>query len=185
MTFVITQSGLRVDLVNPDPATISLRDIAVHLSRINRFAGATSRPWSVASHSLIVHRILHDACLDPDTRLLGLLHDAHEAYLGDLIRPVRVVIRSQPFRNLCIGLDQAIRTALGLNGPTYEQASLIDAADEMALATEWRDLMPDGTAPDLDPTITPAKFAIPVESPTGAADNFLALAEALLRRRTP
>lgn len=49
-----TASGRYVDLLRPDPATITLADIAHHLAQANRYAGACRRPVSVAEHALLV-----------------------------------------------------------------------------------------------------------------------------------
>lgn len=54
MTATLTRTGQLVDLLNPEPRTIKLADIALALSRIPRFAGHTIRPWTVADHCLLV-----------------------------------------------------------------------------------------------------------------------------------
>lgn len=79
-------SGTAVDLIQPDPETIRLDDIAHHLARIYRYTGGTE--WSVAAHSLCV------AMLVPrEFRLEALLHDAHEAYVGDVSSPMKSAMR--------------------------------------------------------------------------------------------
>lgn len=82
MTICGTVSGRRVDLVAPDWRDIDLGDIARGLSQINRFAGQTRRPISVAEHSLVVRKLCAAGL-----RLAGLLHDGHEAYFGDWPTP--------------------------------------------------------------------------------------------------
>lgn len=62
---------------------IDIQDIAHHLALINRFVGALRHPVSVAQHSICVSRLVR-AWLGPDYGLYGLLHDASEAYLGDV-----------------------------------------------------------------------------------------------------
>lgn len=84
-----TVSGRFVDLLHPDPATIVLDDIAHALSMVNRFGGHTAEPWSVAEHSIAVSAMLWRSTGDPRRALLGLLHDAAEAYLGDVVRPLK------------------------------------------------------------------------------------------------
>lgn len=84
---MLTNSGGRVDLPEPAPEQILIQDIAHHLSYINRFTGATTSPYSVASHSLYVSRLL--AHLGPEMELAGLMHDAPEAYLGDVSSPLK------------------------------------------------------------------------------------------------
>lgn len=81
---VTTASGLVLDLLNPSPADIRIEDIAHQLAQQPRFAGATEIFWSVAQHSMFVAQ----ACPEND-RLWGLLHDAAEAYLSDIVSPVK------------------------------------------------------------------------------------------------
>ncbi len=80
-------SGVEFDLLKPDPATVHIGDIAHHLSQICRFTGATRVHYSVAQHS--VH-----ACdlAPPEFKLAALLHDAAEAYVGDVSSPVKALI---------------------------------------------------------------------------------------------
>ena len=84
MSSIQTVSGQIVELVNPDPEQIYIHDIAHALSQICRFAGHSSRFYSVAAHSVLVsHRV------PPEYALEGLLHDASEAYIGDISRPLK------------------------------------------------------------------------------------------------
>ena len=84
MTVMQTFTGRLFDPFNPDPALIDLRDIAHALGNICRFGGHSRRYYSVAEHSILV------ASLVPEPlRLPALLHDAAEAYLGDIITPIK------------------------------------------------------------------------------------------------
>lgn len=58
MTWMLTASGMVVDLLRPQGAVFGISDIAHHLSQINRYTGAARRPLSVAEHSLLVCEIL-------------------------------------------------------------------------------------------------------------------------------
>lgn len=143
--FIRTNSGLDVDLHNPTPDMLSIRDIAHHLSLINRFSGATEAPYSVAQHSVLVADLLLARKHTAATCMWGLLHDAHEAFLGDMTTPEQFALfgeRAESPRflqerrfdvaladKLFITLDHAVVNAV------YE-------ADCVALATEWRSLMP-------------------------------------------
>ncbi len=80
-------NGQMVDLVNPDWRTIDLESLAVSLSRQVRFNGHTSRPISVLEHSFAVAQLV-----PPQHRLAALLHDAQEALIGDIVRPVVVAM---------------------------------------------------------------------------------------------
>ncbi|MFU1607335.1 hypothetical protein ACM25O_13200 [Sulfitobacter pontiacus] len=80
-----------IDVLNPDPEDILLHDIAVGLSRENRYGGAaTCIPWSVAQHSLLCdHYAESDGITSAETRLTLLLHDAPEYMIRDMISPVK------------------------------------------------------------------------------------------------
>lgn len=69
------------------PSQIYINDIAHHLSMICRFNGATSRFYSVAEHSFWCS-VWCDR-YNPDTALAALLHDAAEAYVGDISAPLK------------------------------------------------------------------------------------------------
>ena len=66
---------------------IDIDDIAHSLSLINRFNGHTSLPRSVAAHSIHVAEIVPD-----EFKLTALLHDAQEAYVGDMVRDLKVEV---------------------------------------------------------------------------------------------
>lgn len=69
-----------------DPDTIDIRDIAHALSHLCRFTGHTNLFYSVAQHCLLVAEKIHGG---PEVKLAALLHDAAEAYVGDLSSPLR------------------------------------------------------------------------------------------------
>ena len=81
---MISVNGFVVDLHDPQPDTLSILDIAHNLARINRFNGATRTPYSVADHSVWVSKVVPE-----EFALAGLMHDASEAYLGDIIAPLK------------------------------------------------------------------------------------------------
>lgn len=148
-----TSSGILLDLINPDPAHILITDIASHLAMLCRFNGATRGFYSVAQHSVFVTRMVPIEC-----QPYALLHDAHEAYLGDLTSPVKQALAEAggkpALKKLVTTLDQAIHEAFGLKYPLpTEIARIVHHADMVALATEKRDLLAE------------AEWAIPLPSP--------------------
>jgi hypothetical protein len=82
-----TASGKIIDLKNPSEDSICIDDIANALSKICRFGGNTNQFYSVAQHSVLVSKLV-----DPEFAKEALLHDASEAYLGDVIKPLKVMI---------------------------------------------------------------------------------------------
>lgn len=84
-----TWAGMYIDPFDPDPDVIRIDDIAHALSLICRYNGHVDRHYSVAQHSLEVVRYLEDHLCPTPVLLHGLLHDAAEAYMGDLPSPLK------------------------------------------------------------------------------------------------
>lgn len=85
---ISTHTGRLIDPFNPTRANIHIDDIAHALSLICRFGGQTDRFYSVAEHCIFVATIAEERH-GPRTALWGLLHDAAEAYLGDIVSPLK------------------------------------------------------------------------------------------------
>lgn len=79
--FVWTFSGKKVDVINPNPDDITLEDIAQGLSNMSRWNGQCRKFASVAEHSVAVSYLTKD--------LAGLMHDASEAYIADIVKTVK------------------------------------------------------------------------------------------------
>ena len=86
-TWFLTTTGRQFWPASPDPEQIQIEDIAHALSNLCRFGGHTREFYSVAQHSVLVSQNVPD-----DLRLVGLMHDATEAYCGDMIRPLKNVL---------------------------------------------------------------------------------------------
>lgn len=111
----------------------TLDDIAIGLSRTMRFSGQTPHAYSVLAHTLVVARLLAS---DDETKrwvVYGLLHDAHEALIGDTPRPWK----HEPTTGDERYLDALIREALELPVLLPDEAvQAIKRADEAALWAE-------------------------------------------------
>lgn len=113
-TAIITlRSGQRVDLLDPQPEQIRIDDIAHALSHICRWGGHGRTFYSVAEHSIILSYHVSDP-------LWGLLHDATEAYVGDMVRPLKRVMPW--FEQIEARWDAAIRQAFRLGDPPDDLA---------------------------------------------------------------
>ena len=132
--WVLTGHGKRFYLAEPDASLIDINDIANTLANICRFNGRTRSFYSVAQHSILVSEICAD---DP---LAGLLHDAAEAYIGDVIRPLKKLLKG--VTEIETAITREIGRALNVDFERLRHAR-IKHADRVALATEIRDLMPD------------------------------------------
>jgi len=86
---ILTATNLTFDVVNPDPNMVSLNDVSRSISLICRYNGHIPSFYSVAEHSVRVSWWLEEMGYDTDTVLTGLLHDAAEAYVGDMVRPLK------------------------------------------------------------------------------------------------
>ena len=143
-TQILTMSGKYFDLANPDPNLVCVEDIAAHLGKICRWTGATSEFYSVAQHSVHVSRLVEDETNEEHLALLSLLHDAHEAYTGDISRPMKVLIGVKRMRAIENRIQEAIMEHFGL----FDWASMEHVwkeSDNIALFTERRDFMRDQT----------------------------------------
>lgn len=87
--WALTHSGIRFRFEPGKDRRYSILDIAKSLANTNRFNGQTKYPYSVAQHSINVMRTLVSMKRDDYTVAAGLLHDAAEAYVGDLPFPLR------------------------------------------------------------------------------------------------
>ncbi len=85
-------SGGWIDLLHPDPEWICFEDVAIPLSNICRFGGQIEEFYSVAEHSVNCAKMAEDDGLSKEVRLACLLHDATEAFLGDVIRPLKKIL---------------------------------------------------------------------------------------------
>lgn len=125
--------------LSPRPEDIALEDIAHALAGIGRFNNYHPKnrlPVSVAQHSVYVsHKVSRRAAL------LGLMHDATEAYLHDIISPVKSLLQPAYGRleKACWDVI-AERFGIPQDGSAWEEVNL---ADRRALLTEGRDCMPE------------------------------------------
>lgn len=88
--WIQTATGRIIDPLNPEVEQIDIRDIAHALGNICRFSGQSSIFYSVAQHSIIVAELVGLVTEDdPVPVMFGLLHDAAEAYLGDVSTPMK------------------------------------------------------------------------------------------------
>lgn len=168
-----TFDGHYFNLLRPCPSTISVTAIAHALSHLCRFTGHTRHFYSVAQHSLLVSLVVPDVFARE-----ALLHDAAEAYIGDVSSPLKRLLPD--YAAIEANVEGVIADRFGLPW-TPEARHAVKRADMILLATERRDLfdapMGDeweilvGTSP-LDMTVSPV-------SPEKARRGFLERAEEL------
>lgn len=147
--YISTYLGNRFHPEGPRIDHVALEDIAHGLAYQCRFNGQTRAFYSVAQHSLLVASVL-----PPELHRAALLHDAAEAYLGDMVKPLKRLLPD--FGRIEAGVTQLIAQAFAVEfgsddahaTPVQRQIHVaIKHADMVALATEKRDLMPHSVEP--------------------------------------
>ena len=133
--WIQTFTGQRFWPLDPHPDEVDIRDIAHALSMLCRFTGHTKRFWSVAEHSLLVARLAPERL-----KLAALLHDATEAYLSDISRPMKRQLEFAYYREAEARLLRVIGERFGVPMADFEACK---EADRWALGLEARDLMGD------------------------------------------
>ena len=135
-----TATDRAFDLASAPHHQVHIMDIAWGLSQINRYYGSAMRPYSVAEHSLLVMKIARDELhLDAHGQLAALMHDAHEVYCNDL-HPTTKRLLGPAWAQLEAKYEGAVRSAFGLHTAYGVNAEAIRYADQVALATELRDI---------------------------------------------
>lgn len=175
--WIMTASGRRIHPLDPRPEDICIEDIAHALSHQCRFSGHVRRFYSVAQHSVLVSF----AC-GLDDALYGLLHDASEAYLVDVPRPLK---RSDAFAGYRLAeahLQAVIYRAFGLSP---EEPPSLKVIDRRMLRTEQRDLMPPAADGEDREDVPTFPTVIEPWPPFKARWMFLAQFAALTGRERP
>jgi len=130
-----TYTGRRFSVFNPTEGDICIEDIAHSLAGIARFTCHTHIPYSVAQHSVYVAQLC-----SPEMKPYGLMHDAPEAYIGDISPDIKAELPL--FRAVEAHLLQVIQQRYGLKSIGVPPE--VDAIDKRMCLTEGRDLMPGG-----------------------------------------
>lgn len=166
--------GRQIFLLHPQPEQIDINEIATCLARLPRYAGHTHKGvgphgglylgYSVAQHSVFCSRLCEMFPLE------ALLHDAHEAYLGDMTTPMKRTLEvilpgfKTAWDRLVRKFDRAIAQALICGNDPNNAARFhsppVKHCDLVALATEKRDLMAPEPSPWRLEGIVPAEERI-------------------------
>jgi len=195
-------SGRVIHFLAPKPEEIDLHDLALGLSQLPRFTGQVRPFWSVANHSLLVAGILEPLATVELGRnwcslpLWGLMHDSAEAITNDISKHLKSCLLVHdldgevvPFKVIEDRILEAIAARFNLPWP-QPRPDLLQWADDVALATERRDLMapsarpwtyklPEPLAeklrPDFEPEVTRLAFLAAFETlsrPLGGREAF-------------
>lgn len=177
-----TLSGGRIDFLALSPDDINFDDIAIGLSNTCRFAGQISEFYSVAEHSVLVSKVL-------EVRLNGelpgivesaFMHDAPEAYIGDMVSPLKKLCPG--FQMIEESLELAIRQRFGLAMPFgHPMIKAVDLGVYYAERNIFRDSSKyeEGRIPEGVSDLLPAGLCIRNLSPKDALKEFYERAEEL------
>jgi 5'-deoxynucleotidase YfbR-like HD superfamily hydrolase len=158
-----------VNPFDPDPAQLDAGDIARALANQCRFGGHSRVFYSVAQHCVIVSRLVEQRGGDAEDCFAALMHDATEAYLGDMPHPLK---HRSPlgaaFKEAEKELERAIRDRFAIKAGVPE----IKRVDRALLATERRAFSEESWHwPELD-GVEPLDIELTAWSPDEAADEF-------------
>lgn len=160
--WIFDSSGEPVYLFDPRPEDVRLDVIAHALASINRYGGHAKRPYNVAEHSIHVA-----ASVPPRLALRALLHDGHEAYIGDFVSPLKQEMSLNPhcvqpsIKVLAKAWDLAIYVRLGLPlefDLSEEDQQIIHAADLAVGAAEMHAFGWPCTSPGRESAIAPVRI---------------------------
>jgi len=133
--YLQTVSGRWVNPFDPDLGQLDAGDIARALANQCRFGGHSRVFYSVAQHSVIVSRLVEERGGDAEDVFAALMHDATEAYLGDMPHPIKHrSALGAAFRQAEDQLEEALRDRFRIKADVPE----IKRADRALLATERR-----------------------------------------------
>jgi hypothetical protein len=162
---MFTASSRKFWPLDPRPDEIAFEDVAHGLSNVCRFGGQCDPWYSVAEHCVRVAHLLMRKHGSKELAGWGLVHDAAEAYLGDVIRPLKTFFPA--YKVVEEKVLKAITRKLGLPWPEPRE---VKAADEVLLACEIRDLFLAGTLEDVKSVAGKADPEVRIEpvGPQGA-----------------
>ncbi len=192
--WIRTFTGKRFFVLKPRPEDVCIEDIAHALSMLCRYTGHTRRFYSVSEHSVLVTGVVAER-LNAQGRAgdagnlnvlrWALLHDASEAYTGDLTRPLKHQAELALFREVEARIMGVIAEHFNLIGPEPE---IVREVDKEIIGTEARGLkFGEGLAtveplPAMIPTLRSTRLGA---SPEVAKAGFLRLWELLSRATAP
>lgn len=157
------QSGAWLDLLDPETSDFTIEDVAHGLAHTCRYAGQANGFYSVAEHSLLVSDVA------TGHELPALLHDAAEAFIGDVTRPLKQLLPE--YRRIEAALERTVFARFGVK----TMPAAVKEADLRVLAAEQAQIMPPGTdswAAEAD--VEPAAVVVEHLPPSEAKARFLA-----------
>lgn len=178
IAYIVTYTGKIFEFLSPKPEMICIEDISHSLSNLCRYTGHVSSFYSVAQHCVLMAENFNF----PGDPLAKLLHDAAEAYIGDLASPWKGLLNVEGYfpgdvlsvKEYESKIQKVIEAALGVSEIHNAE---VKESDIRMFWTEVRDLMPQ-MSDDFNwgpPKMEPAKEKIICWEPSQAKMQFLML----------
>jgi hypothetical protein len=176
-TIIETRSGSLLDVFNPDPGSINIRDISFALSRIPQFNGQTAGqvPYSLAQHAIWVAMVFERTYhASPKELMQAFMYDAYKAYIGDMAIPIqRNPDIGKPYLKLSQSIREVIFNSLEIEKPTEKTIDKIIEVNLQGLAVESFHLMASkGRGWGLPKSDVPKSFYMQPLQPSGAFQLF-------------
>lgn len=128
--------------MDPRPEDIDILDIGHHLGMICRYGGAVSKFYSVAEHSVLLAKyVLEKKPGDTQLALQALLHDAAEAYICDIPRPLKRCAGMAGYAEIEMAVEEAIQAHFGLQYPGKGPDLFLHDIDERIMVDEAQALL--------------------------------------------
>ncbi len=172
--YTLTRSGSKFNFLNPEDHNYQMKDVAHHLANVCRYGGACAWHFSVAQHSVLMAEAAYVMTCDPILALDCLIHDASEAYIGDMKKPMKMQIPK--FEEIEHRIDKAIRLHCNKYNilVPLEQSDGCKYMDKAMFLTEWPVLMGKQDEQNWYPDVQPLKdVAIERWSQEFARDRYL------------
>lgn len=132
---ILTFTGRKFHLLNPQPDEINIIDIAHALGMLCRFTGHTREFYSVAEHSVHVSHLV-----PPEDAFDALMHDSPEAYVADINRPLK---HFTPIGPVYKAVENKVMLAISNKfGLRHEMPASVHEMDKHILYTEKDQLLP-------------------------------------------
>ena len=175
-TTIRLQSGKYLDLRNPSPDQFDLMDVAGALSKICRFGGQIDRFYSVAQHSYLCSKVGEQDGLPIETQVALLFHDAAEAFVGDMVKPLKQMLPE--FSSIELRIESAIAEKWQIDF-VREEFSVKKIDREMLIAERRRLFSPDAVKWTGEDEVRRIRPDIPLWFPPEAEEMFVLRARML------
>lgn len=144
MVYTFTFTGRQIDLTDFKKEDIDLRDIAISLSRQNRYAGHTAVPWSVGQHSILCGAIAQELGATDKATQSVFLHDVAETWIQDIINPIKSNYTLGTYKKLDTAITKKTYDFFGLKDEfeDYHISKFTADVDQVAYIIESLQMIP-------------------------------------------